>query len=327
MNKVVSIPCTVISPMFSYGNGRLEPRETEVKGLLRNTYRIANPALDLKTLYQREMMLFGGQVLEKSGEITTKASPLRIRMLEIEQKLGVGKQRLRLRIDEDIFYDSKGKEQKNFKKFHYEKGKLFDIELAVNSIFANFASIPYLKGEDPVTWYTELFYLSLVLGGIGKRSRRGRGCMSADALKQKSINELPEWVAGHLNKVCGESAYIIKGNGVKLLNSFDKDHDRPFIREVRFGKLQNTAGVNEYLKKVDTASHEIKGSFHRPNATGFVQGKYRFASSLVVSLTEVKEGIVPVYTLLNAASNTVKFYEQYKEQQEFIKMIEAGEKR
>lgn len=338
MKEPISIPCRVISPMFSYGNGLLEPRATEIKGLLRNTYRIANPDLDLKTLYQYETMLFGGHSLDKSGEIAMKASPLRIQMYEQKLKSDTDKQLLRLHVKERVSYDENNKQQVNYGQPCFRRGKLFEIILSITSECDDFSSIPHLKNEDPVRWYTELFHLMLVLCGIGKRSRRGRGCMTADKLLQIPESELPKWVAAHLNEVCGTRAYTESGNRVSMLESFGSAHDRPFIKEIRFGKLQNAADVNEYLKKVDKASHEIKGDFRWPNATGFARGQSRFArgqsrfaSSVIVSLTEIRDGVVPVYTLLNPVcngnqlGNTIKFYKPFEEQNDFIKRIEAGD--
>jgi len=316
----------VISPMFSYGNRLLEPRPTELKGLLRNTYRVANPKLDMKILYQREVELFGGQ-LENNGEIVVKASPLCIEMSEQTKGSNISKQKLRLHHEETWFEN--GREQKNYPFDIYDVGKIFTLKLSIDFIFHNFSSVPFLKDEESIQWYEDLFLLSLLIGGIGKRSRRGRGCMATDDLPKISNNDLPKKVAKLLNNICGSAVYSVQEGKVGLVISKGSVNDRPYIKEIRFGrKLKDMTkeSVNAYLKKVDQASHNIKNTFTEPYATGFVRPK-RFASSVVVSLAEIEDGIVPMYTLLYAVCKDKTFKNAEVEQNAFIDNIEEGTKK
>lgn len=316
----------VISPMFSYGNRLLEPRPTELKGLLRNTYRITNPNLDIKTLYEREVELFGGQ-LENNGEIVVKASPLCIEMSEQTKGSNISKQKLRLHHEETRFEN--GREQKNYPLDMYDIGKIFTLRLSIHFGYNNFSSIPFLKDKDPIQWYEDLLSLSLLISGIGKRSRRGRGCMTTDDLPQISYEELSKKTAELLNNICGSPVYSEHEGKVILANSKGNDNNRPYIKEIRFGQpLQKITkdSVNAYLKKVDQASHNIKNTFTDPYATGFVRPK-RFASSVVVSLAEIEDEIVPVYTLLHAVCKDKTFKNAEVEQNAFIDNIEEGTKK
>lgn len=316
----------VISPMFSYGNRFLEPRPTELKGLLRNTYRVANPKLDMKVLYQREVELFGGQ-LENNREITVKSSPLRIKMSDQTRNSNVSKQKLRLHHEEK--WVENGREQKNYPLDMYDIGKIFTLKLSIHFGYNNFSSIPFLKDKDSIQWYEDLFRLSLLIGGIGKRSRRGRGCMTTDDLLKISYEELSKKTAELLNNICGSPVYSAHEGKVVLASSKGNDNNRPYIKEIRFGQLLQEItkdSVKAYLKKVDQASHDIRDIISKPYVTGFV-GPKRFASSVVVSLAEIKDGIVPVYTLLNAVCKGFIFKDTEKEQNDFIHSIEEGTKK
>lgn len=320
----------VISPMFSYGNGQLEPRSTELKGLIRNTYRISNPELDVQTLYKQEVNLFGGQ-LKEDREVTIKASPLRIQMLE--QTTGSDIDKLKLRLHHKQEWLENGKWQKNYPYPMYNTGKLFEVNLSINYNSSDFSTILVLRDKKPLQWYTDLFNLSLILGGIGKRSRRGRGCMTTAELLNISKNDLPSYVVNLLNNVCGKEIYTVCDKRVTLKSSAIKVNNRPYIKEIRFGNtlIQATRqDVNEYLKKVDQASHEIEDKYGNYKATGFAKGENRFASSAIVSLAEIKEGIVPVYTLLHAVCKNGKFNRYHnaaEEQYAFVDIIEEGSKK
>ncbi|MEG6571736.1 RAMP superfamily CRISPR-associated protein [[Clostridium] cellulosi] len=272
----------VISPMFSHGNNdKLEPRPTELKGLLRNTYRIANPYFDSKTLYQHEVERFGGQ-LKENGEELAKPSPLRIQILDLDS-------------NKESWYEEKFLlfHKKSPKRLCYKFGKVFNVKFET--------TYSYLK-----QWYEDLINLALLIGGIGKRTRRGRGCMTTDELSKISYEDLPEYTVKLLNNVCEKKAYVVNGErDIILQNPSDNDkpdNDRPYIKKIHFGSplLKKTKDcVKEYLKKVDFASHNTKLDFRNSYVLGDVDNGFHFASSVIVSLAEVNEGIVPVYTFLN----------------------------
>lgn len=281
MDEIREMTCTVISPMFSYGNNkRLEPRATEMKGLLRNTYRIANPALSLKELYQYDMMLFGGQMKESGlGEIKIKASPIRLQM---EEK-GKGK----------------GENQKG-----YEVGDKFNFKFSVNKRQADFSAIEYLKDRDEKQWYADLINLSLVLGGIGKEARWGRGCMTNDDIKNITIEKLPEWVAERLNAISSDSkAYGVLNGEVKLLPGVMKPgaNGRPVIAEVSFNKIL-LKDQNYHWKSVRDIKENAKSILERKKQELCGDKENEVTLSVIVSLVEVKKHIVPVNTLLYMAT-------------------------
>lgn len=336
MEKLPICKIEVVSPMFSYGNKQLEPRPTELKGLIRNTYRIANPYLGLSELYKNEMGLFGGQIKEKD-DILIKSSPLRIQILEGKSKLKTNRQKLRLHHDEEYWKD--GRKLENKLCDMYELGTVFDVNLLLN-LNVDFSSISFIEHALPIQWYENLIYLALLIGGIGKRSRRGRGSMTVEHLKNIEEPILARTIVDLLNKVSGHQNYILLSSGnIKLTDEKQADANRPYIKEICFGKIlknPTAENVNSYLESVDIASHYIKGKdgsrniFRWPYATGFISP--RFASSVIVSLAQIKDGIIPIYTLLhavdiqckikNSPQKKIYFKNVLHEQCDFIKMIE-----
>lgn len=308
----------VISPMYSYGADKhLEPRPTELKGLLRNTYRIANPYLDVNSLYKYEVAFFGGQ-LKVNGESIAKASPMQIYMTEKEKSSDINKIQL-------LFHRKKSPDPEA-----YDYGKIFRLKLLINDKPDELISISFLENRDVKQWYTDLFNLSLLIGGIGKRTRRGRGCMTTDELSKISSKDLLQKVTELLNSVCGYDVYNFSKDTVKLAHTEkDTDKQRPYIREIFCGELllKNKKSVEQYLRKIDWASHYMADKYGNNRATGYCMNG-RFASSVIVSLAETKEGIVPVYTILNARYKFENKDEQdiKNEQYEFINIVENEEK-
>lgn len=301
----IQIPCTVISPMFSYGNGQAEPRATELKGLMRYVWRISMLETDSKELYRKETVLFGGAVQDKQGGQTLYASPVRLQMRLISGKTAF--ERL-------VTYKS------STAMAVYPPGTKFDIGLSLRP------NLP--EQSKPLEWYQNIFWLSLVLGGIGKRSRRGRGCMTAAELENLPRNELPRWVAQGLNTINdSEELFQFSVNAIAVNAEWKnhvKDVKRPVIEKILFGEKIGGAGV--FLQAVDEASHTLKKNYRCPKgefATGFVKAHSpdRMASSVIVSLVKIKDGLFPVYTFLKPVFSNHFLDEHEEERTTFLKTI------
>jgi CRISPR-associated protein Cmr1 len=142
-----------------------------------------------------------------------------------------------------------------------------------------------------------LFTLTSVLGGIGKRSRRGMGAFSIERVMQgdkemenlypKNISEL--W---HLMKKLEDidSFNIVDGN--KIINSLKIRPQFPFIREIQWGKADSNI-----LYKISDTTHRMKHEY--PQAYEILCGSTRngrFASPVYVTILE---GNVPLIITLN----------------------------
>lgn len=331
----------VISPMFSCGNkvefgenefgkkvkkGIPEIRTAELKGLMRYIYRVASTEKSRHSLLKKEGAIFG-----KSEEM---ASPIRMQ--------------IRGNIDylrEDYLrYKNKGtNNKKDTKNKSIAIGTTFTITLRC------FQKNTFYTLEN----YRDLLELSLMLGGIGKRARRGRGCMASHFAKSKNIVELKEWITSQLNFINRDSSdvgkiedtcqYILSDNTIYGPKCFqDQCYKRPVIEKIVFGndlreQYKNAAGeqvIKSFLQTVDNASHLIKKEKEKQlklekgeiiYATGHISdkqaGRHNFSSSVIVTLVETKDGIYPVYIFLKAVYNLAVIDDYKREQDEFARLI------
>ncbi|MFD3269942.1 type III-B CRISPR module RAMP protein Cmr1 [Paenibacillus dendritiformis] len=305
--KTCTLNCTIISPMFSAGNRRAELRPSELKGLMRYMFRAAILEPDTKKLYELESKYFGNA--EKV------ASPVRLQFKP--PTLPVSNQ--------DFLLHRKNKQD----------GFLPDT---------TFQLVIRTGQKTNIKEYEEWIALSLVLGGMGKRTRRGRGCVALDEHHSVPKEKLLTWIAEKLNEwnhkagitngaVCGDFPYrVIDDHTIETAETIDLNgFCRPVIEKIILGK--EIKDIDKFLAAVDRATHLIKKEFDPPEkgfATGFVgrgfPGTTRFASSVIVSVTRTADQILlPVYTYVKAIyQKDGAFDTDYEERNEFISIIEGG---
>ncbi|BFH24987.1 hypothetical protein PMJ11TS3_65840 [Paenibacillus melissococcoides] len=199
--------------------------------------------------------------------------------------------------------------------------------------------------------YKEWIALSLVLGGMGKRTRRGRGCVALDEQHSVPKEKLLTWIAKKLNEwnhkagitnsaACGGFSYrVIDDHTIETAETVDLNgFCRPVIEKIILGK--EIKDIDKFLAAVDRATHthrinELKlNPLKKRFATGFAVGKERFASSVIVSVTRTADQILlPVYTYVKAVyqkdnqkddQENGAFDTDYKERDKFISIIEGG---
>lgn len=312
------IDCTVISSMFSYGASRCEPRPTELKGLMRYIYRVASQNMRGSALYARESAAFGGKVDDGRLESTLRPSPICLQMKC--KKKDCEKQLLMLHDNKDPkIKHPDGKKVQNYPKLCYQPESVFDVRITMRP------NLP--EGSLPCEFYKNIFLLSMVLGGIGKRSRRGRGCMTTGELEQILREDLPSRIRDWLNEINlangGNNAYRINGgNDVIFATSTENMSEihRPVIEEIRIGK--NFADIRCFLKNVDEASHVIESGYMK-RAIGFVK-RGRFASSVIVSVTKIRDGYFPVYTFVKPIFRGSPLDPEKSEREAFLQKIEGA---
>lgn len=306
MEEILSEELKVISYMFSNGAGILEARPSELKGLMRYIYRIASVEEDTVELYYRESELFGGKIKKEK----LKASPLKVFMTEDRSQKNFD-------IEKRLVVHKNKTEQKCFKA-----GKIFDLKLFYHD-----------NCTDNNFDYKSLCYLSLIIGGIGKRVRRGRGCMTVKDIKCMSKEDQIKFVTQQLNLLnnygkssCAE-IYEIYDHEIRNNQycSYDdnKKYKRPIIEKIIFGK-KNIDKIDEYLKKVDTACHEIKkDSKYNKFATGYTRNG-KLSSSVIVSITKTSDGLYPIYTFVTPVIEEGKYLDKgYGERKTFFEKIEG----
>ena len=134
-----------------------------------------------------------------------------------------------------------------------------------------------------------LFVLASILGGLGKRSRRGFGSFEITHIDN---NPLPrasmESILIRLNEITDK----YKIDGSKIVAKDFPDLDYPYIKSIQFGATENS--YQALLKKIGETSHT-----HDSVYTGTTIGT-RLASPINVSIIKNSNGeFLPIITLLN----------------------------
>lgn len=309
-----TLTCTMITPMFSYGANPYQPelRAAQVKGLLRYMYRIATPITDLDALRSAESALFGGAANNNSGN----ASPIRLMVSPVN----VAQTKAKLLLHEE-------KAAKRPMTCFQEKST-FAIDLRFNGALA---SNPAANLE----WYTDLLVLSLLLGGLGKRSRKGRGSVSVQEHPFSNSAKAMTWICQALNQVANLSsnhnspAFILKADKNQIsLNSqlaikLRKAPLRPVITDIQLGRKLKPAQIDPYLKALDTACHETKKNaknFYERAATGIAE-RSKLASPLIISLIYIGDSVYPLYTFVQAVLNRCVIDQNNRDRNAFITQL------
>ncbi|MCL6635962.1 MAG: hypothetical protein K6T29_09405 [Peptococcaceae bacterium] len=143
-----------------------------------------------------------------------------------------------------------------------------------------------------------LFTLTSVLGGLGKRSRRGFGSFEIGGIDGLgSGREISLKYIGELLDVLAPGKYRVTKNSILLNGACEGQY--PFIREIAIGRQYGSAEA--LLKKIGRASHD-----HDKDYLGFVgKGQHkgrRLASPVYVSVISCGGWFRSVITTLNTAS-------------------------
>ncbi|MBY6269755.1 type III-B CRISPR module RAMP protein Cmr1 [Parageobacillus thermoglucosidasius] len=234
--------CEVITPMMTFDaeKSRLEIRATSIKGIMRYWWRALNGHLPPENLRKKEGEFF--------GESGTKKSPLTIRTLQ-KPLTKIEKTKLFLHIQE----------RTNVEKICFPPKYCFKV------IF---------HARENIELYDCLFKITLLLGGIGTRSRRGFGSVTIRNAASR-INSLPADAVGIerlLRKFYEEQRVdppeiMVKDLTVNI--SFNRNNSFPYIQKIEIGKQYDDA--EQLLSRIAESSKKHKSIF-----TGFA-GSYRIA--------------------------------------------------
>lgn len=258
----------VLSPTFTYGASayRLEVRPTQWKALMRMVWRWLQCEKDTKKLFRKEATYFGGVLPQKS-----LASPIGL-------------------------YAYVEKEKQKFMPLVSHRSIKKKAYVSPTNFIFEFRS--YVHMEKSLDWYIDLFYLSTLLAGVGKRSRRARGVITLEEMG--SNNDLESFIS-HLESLMNtysespQPLFKREGDTIKSLLDDKGSVKYPVIEKVQLSSRKITC-VDQFLKRVDRVSSEIK----RTHKVGhFLSGKVGFRSSLIVTLVEARKGeIYPLYVFL-----------------------------
>lgn len=312
-----TLKCTLITPLYSYGayqNKIPEIRTSQLKGIMRYTYRIACPARYTKNLFTNETHLFGGAAGDHS-DTPGQASPLRLLVREGSD--------IRMENAALLYHKATDpKKNQNPAMNHFKEGS-FSVTLRLNPLIKS-QMPPYFR-EINLDWYVDIAALSLMLCGLGRRSRKGRGSVFIHEKKFESPEAALTWICSVLNRIAvttkGVKKSAYKRNEFEIIPEPNYGHGqasdhyfnyseitRPVIQKIRIGGKLGQCSAEQYLKALDLCCHNLELKEIKDDAgvpldkyiTGNEKHKERLASPLIISLLRIGEDIYPLYTFVKA---------------------------
>ncbi|RMF60003.1 MAG: type III-B CRISPR module RAMP protein Cmr1 [Calditrichaeota bacterium] len=255
--KRMTFHCETITPMFLAGaDGRTpELRPPSIKGMLRFWWR-AIRATEVESLREDEAYIFGSS----------------------NEKIGRSKFRLLLRgeiksVDTQPLPHHSG-DKKSFSLPAIGAGNLFKIITDADEDIQN------------------LIIVASILGGVGKRARRGFGSfritrVNGINLPLEDLKSLCERMNRIADKYKVDSGKIVAKNFPPL--------SYPYIKSIELGAPARS--YRELLRKIGEACHQYDCHY-----TGFAIGKKRFASPIYISIIiDESNKYLPIITTLNTA--------------------------
>ena len=226
MMQTITFECEVITPMFLAGADGVTPelRPASIKGALRFWWRALNGHLGLDEMRRIEGNVFGS---------TSQRSAL---IIMIEQHLR---------------YDGVSK-----KSLLPHKGGSTTPNFSINESFTLKLSLTREDRGMDIGGVKSLFILTCVLGGLGKRSRRGFGGFKINKIKQNNMDWIDYNMPSDLGSIFSllPSAYF-KNDSItnSITSNFSKNEEYPYIKQIEIGR-----SFDDLPKEIINASHEVK---------------------------------------------------------------------
>ena len=311
------IICRLITPLFSYGaySSTPELRTSELKGVMRYVYRISSPS-ELDILVKDEAELFGGAA--GSGNNTGHASPIRLLIhSDVKKKSGYLLHHKEKKISLSCFSDCE-----------------FEVTARFNQgILSNRSGF---QQSVNINWYIDLIKVSLIMCGMGKRCRKGRGCFNIEGMSFRTKKDFMDWLCRALNRIGAVSttnnggAFTIDKEVIRFKGSLSK-YQRPVIQKICFGNKLEKNQINNYLWAVDETSHRLKKGELKykdetidKRITGFADAKGKLASPLLIRIVQLEDGFYPLYIFLKNVSGKKWFDGDCSRRKEFLDYVEKN---
>lgn len=261
----LKLDCEIVTPLLLSGAYANEPdlRAPSIKGTMRYWWRAVNVNLDLKKLSNEEERHFG----------TSKGK--------------VGRSKFNLRINTHKL-DTNGFNLIYYKNYPPVQGFSPGQNISI-----------VLTSPSDANYYADVLKLSLLLGDLGRRSRRGFGSLkpSDQNYKLEDILELINRVGSNNYEINKESKKIVLNSGMGRIPNY------PYLKEVMIGSEYNS--WNDLLDTVALASHQ-----YCDDSLGSIssRGKDRLASPIYVSVLKSGNKYCPIISTLNTV-----FKDKYKQ--------------
>ena len=247
-----------ITPVFINGYDQTELRPSSFKGSIRYWFRAAIAEESIQKLHNKEKNIFGS---------TDKVSTFSIRIKNLNEINNNSKNITRL-----CPLPHK-KEKSNFKLPAFKKDIAFDVLLT--------------QKDKNLDLLRDIFILSLLLGGIGQRSRRGFGSIQDTNVTFNNKGDFLKKVSNILKKISSKECKI-KNN--ELIFATSKKYDYPVIKKVIIGKSFDREKI---LNMIGNATHN-----HNDRAIG--NGVPRMASPVYITIKKIGQDFYPIITKLEA---------------------------
>jgi CRISPR-associated protein Cmr1 len=264
--KKVSIQLELLTDMFSFGNDHNpEFRVTELKSLLSQTLKELYFFENLSDMKKIESEYFGN---------TEKKSPVSIKIKKIND-LNIACKKL-------LTHKTNSFKQKCLTVLN-EKRTTICLEL-------------YSYFDDALKIFIFLLIQSSIIGGLGKRCRRGSGSFritsifSENSDVKNTFNFLDELKLPHeiiekcsdeiktINKKITDKITFSKDSKENFILSNKNKLPYPYIKKITFKKLN--IGYNEAIKQIDKETH------NRNQTKVLGSAKPRFASPIYITFWE-----------------------------------------
>jgi CRISPR-associated protein Cmr1 len=270
--KKITFECRLLTPYFVAGADGIQPefRPSAIKASLRFWWRALNGHLSLLELKRKEVEIFGG-----GGESASKSSVI-VRCTHPEF----------LATDLHL-YKRQGKKitQKGF-----VANQSLEVTLGLSSRVGQNFDIDKLQA---------IFELACLLGGIGKRSRRGRGSIAITRFKQNddkgwSDYSAPEKLQDILTKITLITEWYQEENNMLVFKYPGKTELYPFAQQIQVGNSNK-----DILGKIDQTTHELLQKHQVKYKASMGHVNRRFASPVYTSaITNSKGDLIPIITTL-----------------------------
>ena len=291
--NTVTFECEIITPMFLHGADGATPeiRPQSIKGALRFWWRALNGHEKLEILRKKEADIFGGTD-EKVGR-----SKVMIRTEhpeydgEYEAPMLPHKRTIREQSWKPAYKPETTREPKC--------ATIFDVKLSlVRTIDESNFDLEKLE---------TLFTLTCLLGGFGKRSRRGFGSFQITKIKNNDQSdfesfEMPttlESILPLIHKFNTDYEINTSNNNIHLVKPGSPERkyevEYPYIEEIKIGSKPYSS-YDELVKQIGKSSHE-----NQDKSNGYATP--RFASPTYVSAIMIKHEYFPIITSLHYASS------------------------
>lgn len=291
--------CKSITPIYMTGASQnLELRAPSIKGLMRFWWRALQGEENIKTLREKETKIFGG-----TGEEGGRSS-FSIRLNNIHN---IDTQNYR-----PLPHHQGGENCTHCKMINSTNDRCrkgFSPPAMMEHNFIVILTCRCMPEFFSIDQLKSLFMLTSILGGIGKRSRRGFGSFMITKTNNTSNPEdiSINYILNLLN-IIAPGKYSISKSSIIANNTVKK---YPVINEIAIGKHYST--YDSLLKTIGRES-----SNNNCDYLGYVrENKQRFASPIYVSIILSVDVYRPIITTLSYDPVACKIYKQNNNQNKF----------